>query len=172
MGEPPTPASDLYSVGVMLYEALVGAPPFVGSAVDVITMKCLMAPQPPGACAHGVPADLEELCMALLQRDPSMRPKGPEILSRLGASRSVTAPPVALDMASAFIGREDELRALGEAFETARSGRQVTVRVSGASGMGKSTIVHHFLDELARNSRALVLRGRAYERESIPYKAV
>ena len=48
----------------------------------------------------------------------------------------------------------------------------MTVRVSGAAGMGKSTVAHHVLDELARTHGALVLRGRAYERESVPYKAV
>ena len=38
--------------------------------------------------------------------------------------------------------------------------------------MGKSTVVHHFLDELVRGDEALVLRGRAYERETVPYKAI
>ena len=38
--------------------------------------------------------------------------------------------------------------------------------------MGKSTLVHAFLDELAQIDRAVVLRGRAYEREAIPFKAV
>ena len=46
------------------------------------------------------------------------------------------------------------------------------MRVGGSPGMGKSTIVHQFLDELAREGDAIVLRGRAYERESVPFKAV
>jgi serine/threonine protein kinase/tetratricopeptide (TPR) repeat protein len=171
-GEPPTPASDFYSAGVMLYEALVGRPPFVGSAVDVITMKCGMTPPPPSACVLGVPDDLDALCMALLHREPAMRPTGEEILRRLGARTSTTAPPAAADSVSTFVGRRNELQALREAFEISRSGKQITVRVAGASGIGKSTVVHHFLDELVRDGEAVVLRGRVYERESIPYKAV
>ena len=171
-GEPQTPASDLYSAGVILYEALVGRPPFAGSFADVIARKCRMVPPPPSACALGVPDDLDALCMALLDRDPALRPGTGEILRRLGANRRVTPSPAAAEMTSTFVGREQELRTLREAFENTRSGVQVTVRLAGAPGMGKSTVVEHFLDGLARSGQAIVLRGRAYERESIPFKAV
>jgi hypothetical protein len=173
--EPPTPASDWYSVGVMLYETLVGRAPFVGSAVDVLTLKSVMDPLPPSSCVDGVPPDLDALCQDLLQRDPAMRPAGQVILRRLGATRSSNPPPApigAVDTETVFIGREAQLETLREAFEATRSGRSVTVRVGGAPGMGKSTVVHRVLDELAASGEALVLRGRAYERESVPYKAV
>jgi eukaryotic-like serine/threonine-protein kinase len=170
---PLTPASDWYSVGVVLYEALVGRAPFVGAAAEVLMMKSNVDPIPPSECVGGVPPDLDALCRALLEREPSMRPSGDEVLRRLGLRRS-SAPPPALaespDAAAAFVGRESALRALRDAFDAAQSGT-VTVRISGAAGMGKSALAHHALDELA-NRGALVLRGRVYERESVPYKAV
>jgi hypothetical protein len=172
---PPSPASDWYSVGVMLYEALVGRPPFVGSLTEILTMKTLIEPPAPSACVEGVPAELDALCRSLLDRDPARRPTGVEILRRLGVTRSSAPPATPLggtDSASAFIGREGQLGALRDAFDAARSGRGITVRVGGASGMGKSTVVNCFLDELTRSGGALVLRGRAYEREAVPYKAV
>ncbi len=173
--EPPTPASDWYSVGVMLFEALVGRPPFVGSAADVITMKGLMDAASPSESVEGVPADLDTLCRSMLHRDPAMRPTGSEILCRLGVTRSgglTSSPVAAVDSATALIGREEQLRRLRDAFDATRSGRMITVRVGGQSGMGKSTVVHHILDELVRGDEALVLRGRAYERETVPYKAI
>ena len=45
------------------------------------------------------------------------------------------------------------------------------MRVSGRAGMGKSALAQAFLDR-AEQGGAVVLRGRAYERESLPYKAV
>jgi eukaryotic-like serine/threonine-protein kinase len=177
MAETPTPASDWYSVGVVLYEALVGRAPFTGSAVDVLSMKSTQDPLPPAECVEGVPADLDALCRALLDPDPAKRPTGWEILKRLGTTRSLRPVPSSLPVVEPsrradLVGRERQLASLREAFEQALSGHAVTVRVAGASGMGKSAVATHFLEGLVGRGEALVLRGRAYERESVPYKAV
>jgi hypothetical protein len=173
--ELPTPASDWYSVGVMLYEALVGSPPFVGSRYAVVTEKLTVDAPPPSARARGVPEDLDALCSTLLQRDPTKRLTGPEILRVLGANHSAVSngspSTLGVTQTPALIGREQELRALRGAFDQTLSGRSLSVRVGGASGMGKSAIAHRFLDELVEEREAVVLRGRAYERESVPYKA-
>jgi serine/threonine protein kinase len=169
-----TRASDWYSVGVMLYEALVGRAPFEGAVLELMRTKAAVDARPPSESVDGVPQDLDALCVALLDRDPDKRPTGPQLLRRLGAIRASSAPPaMSLDTVSAsLIGREAQLRALRGAFDSVRSGRSVTVRVGGHAGMGKSTLIQHFLDGLVRNGEAVVLRGRAYERESVPYKAV
>ena len=175
VNEGPTAASDWYSVGVMLYEALVGSPPFVGSTFDVLKMKSMLDPPPPSDCIEGVPVDLDALCAGLLLRAPELRPAGADILQQLGMRTSVrpqpSLPPPG-DAALPIVGREAPLRALRDAFDSARLGRTITVLVGGPSGMGKSTVVQHFLDALAERGEAVVLRGRAYERESVPYKAV
>jgi eukaryotic-like serine/threonine-protein kinase len=177
--EKATPACDWYSVGVVLYEALVGHAPFLGSTVDVLSMKNSIDPLPPSVCVSEVPPDLDALCVALLHREPAMRPDGNEILKRLGAverssARLLTAGAAAAGDSRTLVrlaGRESHLQALRDAFDETVSGRSVTVRVSGRSGMGKSSLVHRFLDELVEQASAVVLRGRAYEREAVPYKA-
>jgi hypothetical protein len=174
--EPPTVASDWYSVGVMLYEALVGAPPFAGSTIEVLSQKVLNDPAPPSERVERVPAELDKLCMALLDRAPDRRPRGEEVLHVLGAvaSRDVHSLVLPAQTAgpSALVGRQSHLRALREAFEASLARRPVTVCVGGRAGMGKSSIVQHFVNELAERGEAVVLRGRAYEREAVPYKAV
>ena len=173
VADQPSPASDWYSVGVVLYEALVGRSPFEGSVVDILTLKSTIDPMPPRDCVANVPEDLNSLCCALLQREPTARPTGPEILRCLGVNLSgIQRVRSDVEGKVSFVGREGQLEALHAAFAEVRLGRQTTVRVGGKSGMGKSTIVHQFLDEVAREGDAIVLRGRAYERESLPFKAV
>ncbi|HLK36038.1 MAG TPA: protein kinase [Polyangiaceae bacterium] len=182
-GEAAIFASDWYSVGVVLYEALVGRAPFEGAAIDVLYAKAMADTPRPSSRAAGVPQELDELCSQLLHPHPNSRPTGPEILERLGVpfSAAVAGPRASLHPTSsawplardaALVGRQGHLQALAEAFDAASGGRLVTVRVRGAPGMGKSSLVQHFLDDLLARGRAVVLRGRTYERESVPYKAV
>jgi hypothetical protein len=163
------PASDWYSVGVMLYEALTGDLPFSGSALAAIARKQIE--EAPRLDPTLPERDLVELCQALVARDPATRPTGVDILRALGGSRppifGTTAPPRRADL----VGRESHLRTLERALEGSRAGRAVTVYVHGLSGMGKSTVVAHFTQRLGASGRAIVLAGRCYDRESVPYKA-
>ncbi|HLK37881.1 MAG TPA: protein kinase [Polyangiaceae bacterium] len=165
-------ASDWYGVGVMLYEILAGRPPFEGSVDEVLNAKLNEDPPPPSQWSTDVPADLDDLCMALMNRDPRKRPDGAEVARRLGAVRNSAPPPRGgVEDRGAFIGRAAQYRVLSQAFEATRRGELVVVRVGGEAGMGKSALVERFLRDLEGRAGALVLRGRAYEREAVPYKA-
>lgn len=175
-GRPLTEASDWYNVGSMLYEALTGRLPFSGHPLDVLREKQRSEPPPPSEVASGVPEDLDALCRELLRRDPDLRPRGTEVYSRLKGltdphppARASSAPPGA----APFVGRKQELAALWDAFRSMTQARTVTIAVEGGSAMGKSALVRRFLEDLKDNDReAVILSGRCYERESVPYKAL
>jgi tetratricopeptide (TPR) repeat protein len=174
-GLPPTPAGDWYSVGVMLHEALTGRLPFVGPAPQVLRDKQQAEPPPPRTRADGVPADLDALCADLLRRDPAARPPDADVLRRLGVSSAAghDAPrrPAGSGRAP-LVGRALHLAALADTFAAVRQGRTVVLHVHGRPGVGKSALVKHFLDGLAERGEALVLAGRCYEQEAVPYKAL
>jgi serine/threonine protein kinase len=174
---PLSESSDWYSVGVMLYEALTGNLPFTGATLQVLRRKQLDEPPPPSTVVPDVPEDLDVLCQGLLRRAPGQRPSGAEVLRRLrrdAVAAEVTSPPP-LSAPSAgvpFVGRTGELARLHEAYAVLRSGRAITVTVHGGSGMGKTALVRSFLDEVRGQSPPpVILSGRCYERESVPYKA-
>jgi predicted Ser/Thr protein kinase len=166
----PVPASDWYSVGVMLYEWLTGARPFTGPVDEVMRRKQTEDARPP-TLLSGRPTGLTELCLALVARDPSHRPSGDEILQRLSATEATVTPfderPVP------FAGREAQLSALRGAYEQAREGAARIVHVYGESGMGKTALVQRFLKEIVTTrERPVVLFGRCHELESVPFKAL
>src|SRR5262249_5532991 len=65
-GDPLAAASDWYSVGVILYEALTGRRPFAGSPGQVLWKKQHSEPIPPGRWVAHLPQDLSTLCADLL----------------------------------------------------------------------------------------------------------
>ncbi len=162
-----TPAADCYSVGVMLFEALTGRLPFEGRAIEILLHKQQHA-APLVARFGPVPADLARLCDELLALDPAKRPTAAEVVARL-SPRAIPTP----DRIPPFVGRSVELTALDAALAAVRRGAARTVCVEGPSGIGKSALVHAFVERLDHHQPDVcVLAGRCYERESVPFKGV
>jgi len=82
-GRPVDQRSDLYSLGCVLYESLAGVPPFTGDSPVAIAYKHVQEPVPPLA-SHGVtvPADLEAICLTLLNKDSDARYQSAEDVER------------------------------------------------------------------------------------------
>jgi eukaryotic-like serine/threonine-protein kinase len=76
-GAPVDQTSDLYSVGVVLYEMLTGQVPFTGDTPLEIAMKHLSeVPKPPSELRPEVPHDLDSVVLRALAKDPSERYQG------------------------------------------------------------------------------------------------
>lgn len=149
--------------------------------------------------APDAPEDLSALCMELIELSPSRRPDGEEILHRIDPTfrltqpasfRGHTIPPAVDDLCERptenpddpqsssdresmlLIGRAREADVMRQAHASAREGSTVVLRVAGNPGVGKSALVEQFLSSFEGDGETLVLRGRCFERESLPYRGV
>jgi len=156
------PASDWYSVGVVLYEMAVGAlPPPLATRGELAAR--LGASEIGGAAAWTAAA-----LPGLLERDLGRRAAA---VDGLATALGARVRPAGLDEpGTTFVGRDGERQALERALAACRTRAQVC-HVHGPSGIGKSELVARFVDD-AMAAGAVVLQGRSHTTERVPYNAL
>ncbi len=169
--------SDLYSLGVVLYERLTGTLPFQGEdAGKVISAILKGRARPPRDINDDVPERIQDFVMALLARDAAERPASASAaLESLNRGRET---PLHLDTPETyasfvstgrFVGRDAELTTLLDLAMTpvSEAARPRLVLVGGTSGIGKSRLLRELKNRL-QLAGARCLTGRCYEDGGVP----
>ncbi len=83
-GEPPSPASDVYSIGIIMYEMLTGQPPFQAEKPAALALMHMREePQPLAVQNPNVPSQLEWIVRKVLAKEPAARYRTAEQLGRI-----------------------------------------------------------------------------------------
>ena len=169
-----TPASDWYSCGVMLYQALTGRMPFLATnPSDMLDAQLRATPVPMASVMPGLPEELCSIVDRCLDRDPLLRPAASEILEFFGSSLvQARGDARAHARPAELIGRGRELQALTRHVRARMNEGSGVVLLHGSPGIGKSVVADQLLDEVRAKTNALILGGRCYGWESLPFPAI
>jgi tetratricopeptide (TPR) repeat protein len=182
LGQAVDARTDLYALGVLLYELTTGRLPFTGDDPLTIISQHVHAPVvPPRVLRNDLPRKVEAVILRLLAKDPNHRFSSAtetraKLLESLSDETEVEEASAASSVAildalsrGRLVGRANELSEARELWQRAREGRGHAILLSGEPGAGKTRLAKEIMIQAALDG-ALVLAGGCYEYEATtPY---
>ena len=157
--------TDLYSFGVILYEAVTGRPPFDASSFARLTHQLFFEPPiAPSEWVDGLPPVLDHLVLRLMQKKPGDRYGYADDVAAMLVEAGAEPQPEADDEGPSYLyrpeleGRGAIMETLGKRLESVLQGNGMFVAVGGVSGIGKTSVATAFSRKATRK-RMMVITG-------------
>jgi PAS domain S-box-containing protein len=181
--------SDLYSIGIILYEFLSGCLPIElpdsASIHEWLHCHRVSEPKPPHIINFNIPIWLSKLVLKLLEKSPEKRYQSADMLESdlLFCSTNwhevgnIPSFPLGenyhssgLDVSDTLHQREQELTTMHAALESARLDQTPTlVFVQGPAGIGKSSLLEQFMSDIAFNGSCIAYNQAEPYKQNAPY---
>ncbi|MCJ7738067.1 MAG: ABC transporter substrate-binding protein, partial [Anaerolineae bacterium] len=182
LGQPLDARTDLYALGVMLYELATGELPFVADDPLAVITQHLHAPVVrPRAKNPDIPSALDALIVQLLSKSPDDRPGGAtevaDALARMASGATAVGPALVDDedlslldriVRGRIVGRGEQLERARAIWQSAATGHGQMLLVSGEPGIGKTRLVRELTTQV-EVSGGRTLEGTCYPEGGLPY---
>ena len=167
-GEAVDQRTDIWSLGVILYEMLAGRRPFQASFSEAMIYSILHEEITPLSDLVGpIDHNLERIVRKTLTKELSGRYADMNaLLEDLHAIGGISPNTFTVSATKRHtVGRYNQLAILHEGLKRVFSGKGLLIGVAGEAGIGKTTLIEEFLDELAVSGRPIMLaKGQCSER--------
>jgi tetratricopeptide (TPR) repeat protein len=170
--------TDLYALGVMLYEWTTGTLPFTADDPLGVISQHLYAPVvPPHARNPEIPPVLDDLILRLLSKQPEDRPASAQDVEQLldtfdpaQLESNSESPHYQLDrlVRGRLVGREREMEAINATWQHVVAGEGQVLLVSGEPGIGKTRVARELMARAAVSNGQTFL-GECYDGGGMPY---
>ncbi len=165
LGQPLDTRTDLYALGVILYQLFTSELPFAGSEAQLLQAHLRQSPRPPSEINPDISPAQEHFILKLLAKNPNERYASAQQVLHIVNSFRLYPPESQSQYDIPLIGRDQAWKTLRDCWEEARRGHGQLAFITGESGIGKTALAQKVA---AQSQPPVLLRGQCQEPQSTP----
>ncbi|WP_042147042.1 ATP-binding sensor histidine kinase [Paucisalibacillus sp. EB02] len=178
--------TDIYSLGVIFYELIIGSPPFqIEDPAEIIHAHLAKAPVPPRKLDETIPEIISDIIMKLLEKNPESRYQSvydlkldiEKCLTDLNQNGKIDKFQLAkkeskilLEKPSKLYGRKEAIEELLAGFKRVQDGKKEILYIPGLSGIGKTVLVNEIHKPLIQEKGYFISGKFVQLKKQIPYE--